>query len=101
MAKIRKTANTNCRCETTGVCAVPDIVYNGTTTRKTVWEFLIKLHKHPRPSSAILPSIYPKEMKTCTKKNINRNVKVALFIRAKNRKKPQSPSQGNRIKKLW
>lgn len=89
MAKIRKTYNINCQCGTTGVCAVPDIVYKGTTTRKTVLEFLIKLHKHPHSSSAILPSIYPKEIKTCAKKNIDKNVKVSLFIGAQNRKNPK------------
>ena len=70
---------------------------------RTVWRFLYKL-KTELPYNLAIPllGIYPKEMKTLTRKDTCTPVfTAALFTIAKIWKQPKYPSMGEWIKKMW
>jgi hypothetical protein len=74
----------------------------GTTTLKSVWQFLRKLNiVLPEGPAIVLLGIYPEDVPTGNKDTCSTMFLTALFIIARNWKKPRCLSTEECIQKMW
>jgi hypothetical protein len=74
----------------------------GSTTWKSVWQFLRKLDiVLPEDPTIPLLDIYPEDVPTCNKDTCSTMFIVALFIIARSWKEPRWPSTEEWVQKMW